>query len=89
VYHRKPNTGEGLPGFCKRFGACVMCVLLTGEILMLNNDEQLPNATPAPADRQHDAHRVIASEWLQRAIRGIKEMHSNEEARREVANRLF
>jgi hypothetical protein len=27
VYHRKPNTSAGLRWFCKRFGACVMCVL--------------------------------------------------------------
>lgn len=50
---------------------------------------QLPNSTPAPADRRHDAHRAIAHEWLRSAINGIQEMHGNEDARKEVAQRLF
>lgn len=45
--------------------------------------------TSGPADRQHDEHRVIADEWLRRAIAGIRQMHGNEDARREVAQRLF
>ena len=40
-------------------------------------------------DQRHDAHRAIADEWLQRAMSGIKEMHGNEDARREVAQKLF
>lgn len=56
---------------------------------MQNNDDQLRNSTTAPADRQHDEHRAIADKWPQRAIAGIREMHSSEDARREVAQRLF
>jgi hypothetical protein len=56
---------------------------------MSNNNEQSCNPASEPADRQHGAHRVIANEWLRHAINGIKEMHGNEEARREVAKRLF
>ena len=56
---------------------------------MANHREQLRNPETGPANRQHDEHRVIANEWLQHAIDGIREMHSNEDARREVAKRLF
>ncbi|MCP2086290.1 UNVERIFIED_ORG: hypothetical protein J2Y81_002307 [Paraburkholderia sediminicola] len=56
---------------------------------MLNHNEQLRNPASGPADPQHDAHRVISDEWLQRAIAGIRQMHLNEDARREVAQRLF
>jgi hypothetical protein len=66
-----------------------MSVLFQGEILMTIHDDQLTNSTPAPADRQHDGYCAIADEWLQSAIKGIKEMHENEDVRREVAKRLF
>jgi hypothetical protein len=56
---------------------------------MTIHDDQLTNSTPAPADRQHDGYCAIADEWLQSAIKGIKEMHENEDVRREVAKRLF
>jgi hypothetical protein len=56
---------------------------------MANHHDQFRNPASGPADRQHDAHRAIADEWLRRAIIGIKEMHSSEDARREVAQRLF
>jgi hypothetical protein len=56
---------------------------------MTNHHDQLCNPATEPADRQHDAHRAIADEWLRRAINGIWEMHSSEDARREVAQRLF
>ena len=46
-------------------------------------------STTPLADQQHDTHRAIVDEWLQRAMQGIREMHLNEEARREVAKRLF
>ncbi|KAB0661191.1 hypothetical protein [Burkholderia diffusa] len=42
----------------------------------------------APADT-NDEHRVIADTWLQHAIAGIQQMHLNDDARREVAKRLF
>ena len=56
---------------------------------MANHHDQLRNPASGPADPQHDAHRVIADEWLRRAINGIQQMHLNEDARREVARRLF
>jgi hypothetical protein len=56
---------------------------------MHNNDDQLTNSADAAADHQHDEHRAIADKWLQRAIDGIREMHGNEDARKEVAQRLF
>lgn len=56
---------------------------------MQNNDAHSRNPAASPANQPHAKHRVISDEWLQHAINGIKEMHSNEEARREVANRLF
>jgi hypothetical protein len=46
-------------------------------------------STTPLADQRHDAHRAIADEWLQRAMQGIREMHRNEDFRREVAKRLF
>jgi hypothetical protein len=56
---------------------------------MANHSDQLINSADAPADPQRDAHRAIANEWLRRAIDGIKEMHLNDDVRREVAGRLF
>jgi hypothetical protein len=56
---------------------------------MANHRDQLINSADALADPQHDAHRAIADAWLQRTINGIKEMHGNEDARKEVAQRLF
>jgi len=57
---------------------------------MTNHHDQLRNPATRPADCQHDAHRVIADEWLLRAIDGIRQqMHHDEDVRREVAKRLF
>lgn len=56
---------------------------------MTNRDQQLGNSTAATADRLHDKHRVIADAWLRRAIDGIRQMHLNEDVRREVAERIF
>ncbi|MCO4881783.1 hypothetical protein VOI32_35940 [Paraburkholderia caribensis] len=56
---------------------------------MTNRDGQLNNPAAAPADRQRDAHRAIADAWLRHAIDGIRQMHGNEDARREVATRIF
>ncbi|MGC2961342.1 hypothetical protein ACPUET_15315 [Paraburkholderia graminis] len=56
---------------------------------MTNRDGQLSNSTPAPAGQQHDEHRVIADAWIARAIDGIRQMHLDENARREVAGRIF
>jgi hypothetical protein len=46
-------------------------------------------STARRPDLQHDAHRVIADEWIQRAITGIQQMHLNEDLRRNVAKRIF
>ncbi len=56
---------------------------------MANDDAQLCNSATVSASQQHDAHRAIADAWLQRAIAGIRQMHLNEDARREVAKRIF
>jgi hypothetical protein len=66
-----------------------MSVLFQGEISMTIRDQQMRNSTLAPADRPHDEHRVIADAWLRRAIDGIRQMHLNEDVRREVTKRLF
>ena len=55
----------------------------------MKHHRQLLNSTPAPADRQHDEHRVIADAWLRSAIDEIRQMHLNEDVRREVAERVF
>lgn len=55
----------------------------------MKRDEQLGNSTPAPADRRHDEHRVIADAWLASALNGIRQMNNDEAARRAVAERLF
>ncbi len=56
---------------------------------MTNCDQQLRNSTAAPANRQHDEHRVIADAWLLRAVDGIRQMHVDEDVRREVARGIF
>ncbi|ARF90472.1 uncharacterized protein BCN122_III0441 [Burkholderia cenocepacia] len=45
--------------------------------------------TKTPIDKLSDSHRAIASDWIARAMTGIKEMHESEPARREVADKLF
>ncbi|WP_199545018.1 hypothetical protein [Paraburkholderia kururiensis] len=55
----------------------------------MKRDEQLGNSAPAPADRQHDEHRMIADAWLASALDGIRQMSHNEAARREVARKIF
>ena len=56
---------------------------------MTIRDQQLSNSTAAPADRPHDAHRVIADAWVARAIAGIQQMHLDEDVRRDVAKGIF
>ncbi|SIO64664.1 hypothetical protein [Paraburkholderia phenazinium] len=46
-------------------------------------------STALPPDTQQDTKRDCASEWIQSAMRTSKEMHRNEDFRREVAKRLF
>lgn len=46
-------------------------------------------STKTPTDKQPDSHPETASRWIQSAMKGIKEMHENEEIRKEIADRLF
>ncbi|MDN7181347.1 hypothetical protein M0D69_25785 [Caballeronia sp. SEWSISQ10-4 2] len=46
-------------------------------------------STAQSPDPQPDTKRDFASEWIQRAMQTSKEMHRNEDFRREVAKRLF
>ncbi|CAB3680660.1 hypothetical protein [Trinickia soli] len=55
----------------------------------MKHHQQLRNSMPAPADRQPGEHRAIADAWLRSALDGIRQMHLNENTRREVAKRLF
>lgn len=47
---------------------------------------QWPASTAAAAN---DEHRVIANDWLHRAIAGIRAMHLDDDERRLVARELF
>ena len=46
-------------------------------------------STGRPHDPQQDANLDSATEWIQSAMQTSKEMHRNEDFRREVAKRLF
>ena len=89
MHHRKPNTGKTGSPIRTRFGTCVMSVPFQGEISMTIRGQQLRNSTAAPADRPHDEHRVIVDAWPRCAIDGIRQIHLDEGARREVAGRIF
>lgn len=54
-----------------------------------NSSETPDESTMPPTDRQPDSHREIASQWIRSAMKGVKEMHENEEARQDVAGKLF
>ena len=56
---------------------------------MTNHDEQLRNPPAAPAGQPHDELHSSTTPWLRRAMDGIKQMHENEDVRREVAGRIF
>ncbi|WP_175735260.1 hypothetical protein [Burkholderia ambifaria] len=45
--------------------------------------------TASTAAVKNDAHRVIANDWLRRAIAGIRVMRLDDDERRRVARRLF
>ncbi|KWN16829.1 hypothetical protein WM21_10190 [Burkholderia ubonensis] len=47
---------------------------------------QLPASTAAVTN---DEHRVIADDWLRRAIGGIHVMHLDDDERQRVARELF
>ncbi|VVE56569.1 hypothetical protein PAQ31011_05118 [Pandoraea aquatica] len=46
-------------------------------------------STTKPTDKQQDSSRAITEQWINNAMRGIKEMNENEQSRQEVAKRLF
>lgn len=46
-------------------------------------------STAQPPDPQQDTNLDPATEWIQSAMQTSKEMHRNEDFRREVAKRLF
>jgi hypothetical protein len=46
-------------------------------------------STPQPLDPQSDANLDPATEWIQSAMQTSKQMHRDEDFRREVAKRLF
>lgn len=75
--------------FCTRFDTCVVCVALQEGTAMTDHDEQLRNSAAAHADQPHDELRSSTTEWLRRAMDGIKQMHESEAARQEVARRIF
>ncbi|MHA6848892.1 hypothetical protein, partial [Ralstonia syzygii] len=67
----------------------IMCVALQGGTSMTDHDDQLRNSAAVPADQSHDELRSSTTEWRRRAMDGIKQMHENEDVRREVAKRIF
>lgn len=54
---------------------------------MTDHDQQLRNSAAVPAGQPHDELHSSTTEWIRRAMDGIKQMH--EDVRREVANRIF
>lgn len=56
---------------------------------MTDHDEQLCNSAVVPAGQPHDELHSSTTAWLRRAMGGIKQMHENEDVRREVAKRIF
>jgi hypothetical protein len=54
-----------------------------------SNTVKPDESTTTPTGKPLDSHREIASQWINSAMKGIKEMHENEEARQDVAKRLF
>lgn len=46
-------------------------------------------STAPPPDPRQDTNPDPATEWIQSAMQTSKEMHRNEDFRREVAKRLF
>lgn len=54
-----------------------------------NSNGKSDESMKAPIGRQPDSHPEIASQWIRSSMKGIKEMHENEESRQEVAGKLF
>ena len=50
---------------------------------------KVKSAVDAGDDRHDDRHDQLVTEWIASAIEGITEMHQNEQARQQVAARLF
>ncbi|WP_168162927.1 hypothetical protein [Pandoraea sp. SD6-2] len=56
---------------------------------MTEHDQQLINSIDPPEDRQSNELRETTDDWIRHAMDGIRLMHLDEGARREVAKRLF
>ena len=56
---------------------------------MTDHDKQLRYSAAVPAGQPHDELHSSTTEWLRRAMAGIKQMHESEDVRREVARRTF
>ncbi|CAJ0822885.1 hypothetical protein [Ralstonia flaminis] len=56
---------------------------------MTEHGQQLPNSTNTTNDGQPKELRESTDAWIRRAMLGIRQMHLDENARREVAERLF
>lgn len=56
---------------------------------MTDHDEQLRNSAAVPACQPRDELHSSTTEWIRRAMDGIKQMHENEDVRQEVAQRIF
>jgi len=52
---------------------------------MTDHDDQLRNSAAVPAGQPHDELHSSTTEWLRRAMDGIKQMHENEDVRHELA----
>ena len=56
---------------------------------MTDRHDPLRNSAATPADQPHDELHSSTTEWLRRAMAGIKHMHEDEDARQKVARRIF
>ena len=56
---------------------------------MTDHDEQLRNSAAVPAGQPRDELHSSTTAWLRHAMDGVKQMHENEDVRREVAKRIL
>ncbi|MHA6823011.1 hypothetical protein ACQUKI_15950 [Ralstonia pseudosolanacearum] len=56
---------------------------------MTDHDDQLRNSAAVPAGQPHDELHSSTTEWLRRAMDGIKQMHESEDVRQKVARGIF
>lgn len=51
--------------------------------------EEVPTSATISAEEQQELPCTNGSDWGRKALKGITEMHQNEEVRKAVARRLF